>query len=187
MAIRQKNTHRHRRREEPYKVNGRIEASRVRVVGESIEAGVYPLSQALKIAEEAGRDLVEISPKADPPVCKVIDYSKFKYEQKKKQKDFKAKSQKVVVKELRITPNTGTHDLAFKTKHAIKFLSEGAKVESYVQFKGRQIFSPIIRKEGEEKLVELAKKLGDYGKSEGDIRRRGRRSFLTISPYPKNK
>ncbi|MEM7361808.1 MAG: translation initiation factor IF-3 [Bacteroidota bacterium] len=179
--------HKPRRREEPYRVNNRIEAKEVRVVGEGIQPGVYPLLTALKIAEEAGRDLVEISPKAVPPVCKVIDYSKFKYEQKKKKKDFKAKAQKVIVKELRITPNTGIHDLAFKTKHAIKFLSEGANVESYVQFKGRQIFSPVIRKEGEEKLMELSAKLSDYGKPDGNIRRRGRRSFLTIKPHQKNR
>ena len=185
MAIKQKKTYRFRRQEEPYRVNERIRSPQVRVVGEGIQVGVYTLQRALQIARDAERDLVEISPKADPPVCKVIDYSKFKYEQKKKQKEIKAKTQKVVIKEIRLTPNTGIHDLEFKIKHAIKFLSEGAKVECYVQFKGRQAFSPLLRKEGEEKLTQLLEKLADYGKAEGDVRRRGRRSYLTIVPLTK--
>lgn len=186
MALKHKNTRRFKKREEPYRVNKRIRAREVRIVGEGIESKVYSLEKALKIAEDAEKDLVEIAPTANPPVCKVIDYSKFKYEQKKKQKDLKAKTHKVVVKEIRLTPNTDTHDLAFKTKHAIKFLTEGAKVDSYVQFKGgRQ--AALLRKEGEGKLKELLEKLADYGKADGPIRSRGRRSFLTIVPHSKNK
>ena len=109
------------RAEEPYKVNEKITATHVRVVGENIKIGIYPINQALEMSENEGLDLVEISPKADPPVCKIIDYSKFKYEQKKKQKEIKAKAQKTVIKEIRFGPNTDDHDFNFKLKHAINF------------------------------------------------------------------
>ncbi|MEQ9303770.1 MAG: translation initiation factor IF-3, partial [Marinoscillum sp.] len=125
--------------EEPYKVNEKIRARQVRLVGENVTVDVYPTDKALEIAKQQGLDLVEISPKADPPVCKVIDYSKFKYEQKKKQKEIKAKAQKTVVKEIRFGPNTDDHDFNFKLNHAIKFLKEGAKVKAYVHFVGRTI------------------------------------------------
>ncbi|MEM9896607.1 MAG: translation initiation factor IF-3, partial [Bacteroidota bacterium] len=112
------------RKEEPYKVNENITAHQVRVVGDNVKVDVYPLDQAIKIAQAQDLDLVEISPNADPPVCKVIDYSKFKYEQKKKQKEIKAKAQKTVIKEIRFGPNTDDHDFNFKLNHAIKFLQE---------------------------------------------------------------
>ena len=113
------------RPEEPYRINERITASKVRVVGENIAVDVYPIQQAIKMAQEQGLDLVEISPSADPPVCKITDYSKFKYEQKKKQKEIKAKALKVVIKELRFGPNTDEHDFNFKIKHAMNFLQTG--------------------------------------------------------------
>jgi len=125
--------------EEPYKVNGKITAREVRVVGENVEPGVFPITKAIEMAKEQSLDLVEISPKAVPPVCKVVDYSKFKYEQKKKQKEIKAKAAKTVMKEIRFGPNTDDHDFDFKLKHAINFLKEGAKVKAYVHFKGRTI------------------------------------------------
>jgi translation initiation factor IF-3 len=111
----------------------------VRVVGENVEVGIYDINKARKMAEDQSLDLVEISPKADPPVCKIVDYSKFKYEQKKKQKEIKAKAHKTVLKEIRFGPNTDDHDFNFKLKHAINFLKEGAKVKAYVHFVGRTI------------------------------------------------
>jgi len=122
------------RPEEPYKVNERITASRVRLVGENVKVDVYSIQDALKIAKDQSLDLVEISPNADPPVCKVTDYSKFKYEQKKKQKEIKSKALKVVIKEIRFGPNTDEHDFNFKLKHAQNFLQEGSKVKATVFF-----------------------------------------------------
>ena len=121
---------------EQYRINERIRVREVRLVGDNIETGVYPIAQALKIAEEQGMDLVEISPNAAPPVCRVIDYQKFLYQQKKRQKEQKAKSVKVVVKEIRFGPQTDDHDYNFKLKHAKGFLEEGSKVKAYVFFKG---------------------------------------------------
>ena len=109
----------------------------VRVVGEEIEANVMSIQDALKLADSLELDLVEISPSADPPVCKIVDYQKFLYQQKKKQKEIKSKTSKVVVKEIRFGPNTDDHDYNFKLKHAVRFLEEGAKVRAYVFFKGR--------------------------------------------------
>ena len=127
------------RPEEPYKVNERITASRVRLVGENVKVDVYSIQDALKIAKDLSLDLVEISPNADPPVCKVTDYSKFKYEQKKKQKEIKSKALKVVIKEIRFGPNTDEHDFNFNLKHAQNFLQEGSKVKATVFFAGRTI------------------------------------------------
>ena len=140
---------------------------------------VYPLSQALKIAEELSLDLVEISPKADPPVCKVIDYSKFKYEQKKKQKEIKAKAQKTVVKEIRFGPNTDDHDFNFKLNHAKKFLNDGAKVKAYVHFYGRTI---VFKDRGEILLLKFAQALEEYGKVEQLPKMEGKRMNLFIAP-----
>ena len=131
------------------------------------------------MAEEAGLDLVEISPNAKPPVCKIIDYSKFKYEQKKKQKEIKAKAQKTVVKEIRFGPNTDTHDLDFKTKHAIGFLQEGNKVKAYVQFFGRSI---VYKDRGRELLETFTKNLEDYAKVEQHPRMEGRRMTMMFTP-----
>lgn len=165
--------------EEPYKVNGKINAREVRVVGENVEQGVFPLSKALEMAKEQSLDLVEISPKAVPPVCKVVDYSKFKYEQKKKQKEIKAKAAKTVMKEIRFGPNTDDHDFDFKLKHAINFLKEGAKVKAYVHFKGRTI---VYKERGEILLLKFAQALEEYAKVEQLPKLEGKRMFLFLSP-----
>jgi len=149
------------------------------VVGENVQAGIYNLREALAIAENLGLDLVEISPTASPPVCKVIDYKKFLYELKKKQKEIKAKSAKVVVKEIRLGPNTDEHDFNFKLNHAIKFLKEGAKVKVDVFFKGRSI---IYKEKGELKLLEFAQELAEYGKVEQLPRLEGKRMIMIIAP-----
>ena len=151
----------------------------VRVVGDNVKVDVYPISQALKIAQEQGLDLVEISPNADPPVCKVIDYSKFKYEQKKKQKEIKAKAQKTVVKEIRFGPNTDEHDFNFKLKHAIKFLGDGAKVKAYVHFYGRSI---VFKERGEILLLKFAQALEEHAKVEQLPKLEGKRMFLFLAP-----
>ncbi len=165
--------------EEPYKVNGKITAQEVRVVGENVEVGVYSITQALAIAKEQGLDLVEISPKADPPVCKVVDYSKFKYDQKKKQKEIKAKASKTVLKEIRFGPNTDDHDFNFKLKHAVNFLQDGAKVKAYVHFRGRTI---VYKERGEILLLKFAQALEEYAKVEQLPKLEGKRMFLFLSP-----
>lgn len=149
------------------------------MVGDNVEIGVYPTAQARKLAEELELDLVEISPNASPPVCKIIDYKKFLYEQKKRDKALKAKATKVVIKEIRFGPNTDEHDYEFKKKHAIKFLSEGAKLKAYVFFKGRSI---IYKDKGEILLLKLAQELEDYGKVEQLPRLEGKRMTIFIAP-----
>ncbi|MBT3588799.1 MAG: translation initiation factor IF-3, partial [Flavobacteriaceae bacterium] len=134
-------------------MNGRIRAQEVRLVGENVEVGVYTLSKALEIAKEQEVDLVEISPNAKPPVCKAMDYKKFIYEQKKREKSLKSKATKVIIKEIRFGPNTDDHDYQFKKKHAEKFLNEGAKLKAFVFFKGRSI---IYKDKGEILLLRLA-------------------------------
>lgn len=146
-----------------YRVNGQIRAKEVRIVGEDIESKVYPIAQALRIAEEHGVDLVEISPTAVPPVCRVIDYSKFLYQLKKRQKEQKAKQVKVEVKEIRFGPQTDDHDFNFKLKHAMGFLKDGNKVRAYVYFKGRSI---LFKEQGEVLLLRFANDLEDYCKVE---------------------
>jgi len=170
--------YRYKKKEEPYRVNHRIRARRVMVVGENISPGVYLLEKALEIAAESGVDLVEIAPNATPPVCKVIDYTKFKYERKKKLKGLNTKAQKTVLKEVRFTPTTDEHDFNFKRKHIIKFLEEGAKVRIYVQFKGREFYT--MRETSKAKLLDFAKSLDLYGKVDGDIKMHGRRATLLI-------
>jgi translation initiation factor IF-3 len=165
-------------------VNQRIKASQVRVVGDNVKVDVYPLEQALKMAKEQNLDLVEISPKADPPVCKIIDYSKFKYEQKKKQKEIKANAQKTVIKEIRFGPNTEEHDFNFKLKHAINFLDDGSKVKAYVHFVGRTI---VFKERGEILLLKFAQALEDYGKVEQMPKLEGKRMTMFITPKPKTK
>lgn len=154
------------------------------MVGDNVEVGVYPVRDALAIAQEQGLDLVEVSAKAVPPVCKVVDYSKFKYDQKKKQKEIKAKAQKTVVKELRFGPNTDDHDFNFKLKHAIKFLEEGAKVRAYVHFVGRTI---VFKERGEILLLRFAQALEDYGKVELMPKLEGKRMFITVAPKSSKK
>jgi translation initiation factor IF-3 len=149
------------------------------VVGENIQVGIYNIKEALKLAEEQGLDLVEISPTANPPVCKIIDYKKFLYERKKKQKEIKAKSAKVVVKEIRLGPNIDDHDFNFKLKHAIKFLQEGAKVKVDVFFRGRTI---IYKEKGEYVLLKFAQDLEEYGKVEQLPRLEGKRMIMVLAP-----
>jgi translation initiation factor IF-3 len=151
----------------------------VRLVGDNVEVGVYPLKQALSIAEDLGFDLVEISPNAEPPVCKVMDYKKFVYEQKKREKALKAKATKVVIKEIRFGPNTDDHDYAFKKKHGEKFLKEGAKLKAYVFFKGRSI---IYKDQGEILLLRLAQELEEFGKVEQMPKLEGKRMTMFIAP-----
>ena len=168
-----------RRVEEPYRVDERITASEVRLVGDNVEVGIYTREEALEISRKQALNLVEISPNASPPVCKVIEYSKFKYDQKKKQKEIKAKAQKTVIKEIRFGPNTDEHDLNFKLKHAIKFLGEGAKLKVHVYFSGRTI---VFKERGELLLLKFAQSLEAYGKIEQLPKLEGRRMILTISP-----
>ncbi len=151
-------------------------------MGDNVEVGVYTLPQAMEKAEELGLDLVEISPKADPPVCKIIDYKKFLYEQKKREKIMKAKASKVVVKEIRFGPNTDDHDYKFKKKHAEKFLKDGAKLKAYVFFKGRSI---VYKDQGEILLLRLASELEELGKVEQMPRLEGKRMTMFIAPKTK--
>src|SRR5690606_36306871 len=169
-------------REEPYKVNEKITAPRVRVGGENVKVDVYPIQQAIRIARDQGLELEEISPNADPPVCKVVDYSKFKYEQKKKQKEIKSKTQKVVLKEIRFGPNTEEHDFNFKVKHAQNFLQEGAKVKATVTFIGRTI---VYKERGEILLLKFAQALEEHGKVEQLPRLEGKRMSIIIAPRVK--
>jgi len=154
------------------------------LVGDNVEVGVYPLREALKIAEEQGLDLAEISPKADPPVCKVLDYKKFLYDQKKKEKAIKAKTQKVTLKEIRFGPNTDDHDYEFKKKHAMNFLKEGNKLKAYVFFKGRSI---IFKDQGQILLLRLAQDLEEYGKVEQMPKLEGKKMIMLMSPKSQKK
>lgn len=170
--------------EEPYRINERITAKQVRLVGDNVEQGVFDLAQARAMAEAQNLDLVEIAPTATPPVCKVVDYSKFKYEQKKKQKEIKAKAQKVVIKEIRFGPNTDDHDFEFKVKHAINFLKEGSKVKAYVHFVGRTI---VFKERGENLLNRFSEALTEYGKLEMEPKLEGKRMTVILAPLPPKK
>lgn len=152
------------------------------MVGDNVEIGVYPIRKALDLAREQELDLVEISPKAVPPVCKIIDYKKFLYEQKKREKALKSKATKVVVKEIRFGPQTDEHDYEFKKKHAIKFLKEGAKLKTFVFFKGRSI---IFKDQGQILLLRLAQELEEYGKVEQMPKLEGKRMIMFIAPKKK--
>lgn len=167
---------------EPYAINERIRAREVRLVGDNVETGVYPIQEAMKIADGLGLDLIEISPNAAPPVCKILDYQKFLYQQKKRQKEQKAKSVKVVVKEIRFGPQTDDHDYNFKLKHAMGFLQEGAKVKAYVFFKGRSI---LFKEQGEVLLLRFANDLEEYGKVEQMPVLEGKRMTIMLSPKKK--
>ncbi|GAB3181635.1 translation initiation factor IF-3 [Telluribacter humicola] len=167
--------------EEPYRINERITARQVRLVGDNVEQGVFDINKARSIAEAQNLDLVEIAPTASPPVCKVTDYSKFKYEQKKKQKEIKAKAQKVVIKEIRFGPNTDDHDFEFKLKHAINFLKEGSKVKAYVHFVGRTI---VFKERGENLLNRFSAELTEYGKVEMEPKLEGKRMTVILAPLP---
>lgn len=151
----------------------------VRVVGDNVESAIVSLREALAISEAQEMDLVEISPTANPPVCRVIDYKKFLYLQKKKQKEMKANSAKIVIKEIRLGPNTDEHDFNFKLKHAIKFLQEGSKVKVDVFFRGRSI---VYKDQGEIKLIKFAQELEEYGKVEKLPKLEGKRMMMIIAP-----
>jgi translation initiation factor IF-3 len=165
--------------EEPYKINEKIRAQEVRLVGENVEQGVYPIRKALALAQEQKLDLVEISPNAEPPVCRITDYSKFKYDQKKKQKELKAKTHKTVIKEIRFGPNTDDHDFDFKLKHAENFLKEGNKVKAYVHFVGRTI---VFKERGEILLLKFAQALEDLCKVDQLPKLEGKRMSVMLSP-----
>lgn len=165
------------------RINEEITAPKVRLVGENIEEqGIYPITQAIHMAEELGLDLVEISAKADPPVCKIIDYQKYLYQQKKKAKEMKSNSAKIVIKEIRFGPNTDEHDFQFKLKHAIEFLQEGSKVKASVFFKGRSI---LYSDQGEKLLLRFAVELEDYGRAEQMPKLEGKRMMMMITPVKK--
>ncbi|MBK9257693.1 MAG: translation initiation factor IF-3 [Saprospiraceae bacterium] len=176
-----------------YRLNGDIRVPRIRLVGDNldlvsevankeIEPGIYNTNQAQQWAEALEMDLVEISPNADPPVCKIIDFKKFVYDRKKKEKELKAKTAKTVIKEIRFGPNTDEHDFDFKVKHALKFLEEGSKIKSYVQFKGRAI---VFKDRGELLLLKFMKALEDLGSAEELPKLEGRRMIVMISPKKK--
>jgi translation initiation factor IF-3 len=166
--------------EQLHRINENIRGVKeVRLVGENVEPGVYPIEKALEIAEEQNLDLVEISAKADPPVCRVIDYQKFLYQLKKREKELKAKTAKVVVKEIRFGPQTDEHDYNFKLKHAQNFLKEGCKVKAYVFFKGRSI---LFKEQGEVLLLRFANDLEEYAKVEQLPILEGKRMTIQLSP-----
>jgi len=162
-----------------YRINEQIRVPEVRIVGDDIESQVIPTRQALKLAEEHEVDLVEISPNANPPVCRLIDYSKFLYQQKKRQKEMKAKQVKVEVKEIRFGPQTGENDYQFKLKHAKEFLTDGNKVRAYVFFRGRSI---LFKEQGEVLLLRFANDLEELGKVEQMPALEGKKMFITLSP-----
>ena len=167
-----------------YKVNRLIRHTTIRLVGDNVEPGVYDIRDAQRKANELSLDLVEISSKADPPVCTIVDFNKFLYEKKKKEKELKAKQVKTVIKEIRFTPNTDDHDFEFKAKHAEKFLQEGSKVKTYVQFKGRNI---VFKDRGQIILLRFAQRLEEWGVPEQMPLLEGRRMFLFLTPKKTNK
>ncbi|MGC6480419.1 MAG: translation initiation factor IF-3 [Flavobacteriaceae bacterium] len=166
-------------KENPHRINEKIYAQEVRLVGDNVEVGVYKLGKARALAEEQELDLVEISPKAVPPVCKILDYKKFLYEQKKREKAMKSKATKVVIKEIRFGPQTDEHDYEFKKKHAEKFLKEGAKLKAFVFFKGRSI---VFKEQGQILLLRLAQDLEELGKVEQLPKLEGKRMTMFIAP-----
>jgi translation initiation factor IF-3 len=172
------------RKEAEHRINHFIRVPQVRLVGANVEVGVFSTQEALKMAQDQGLDLVEISPQADPPVCKIIDYNKFLYDKKKKEKEMKAKSKTSEVKEIRFTPNTDEHDFNFKAKHAENFLKEGNKVKAYVQFKGRAI---QFKDRGELLLLKFAERLAELGSLESMPKMEGRRMLAIFTPKGKKK
>jgi translation initiation factor IF-3 len=172
------------RKEAEHRINHFIRVPQVRLVGDNVEVGIYATSEALKMAQDQQLDLVEISPQADPPVCKIIDYNKFLYDKKKKEKEMKAKSKVSEVKEIRFTPNTDDHDFDFKAKHAESFLKEGNKVKAYVQFKGRAI---QFQDRGQLLLLKFADRLKEVGVLENMPKLEGRRMLALFAPKGKKK
>ncbi|HUR11508.1 MAG TPA: translation initiation factor IF-3 [Flavitalea sp.] len=170
--------------QQEHRTNHMIRVPQVRLVGENITVGVYPIQEALKMAQDQQLDLVEISPQADPPVCKIIDYNKFLYEKKKKEKEMKANSKSAEVKEIRFTPGTDDHDFDFKSKHAESFLKEGNKVKAYVQFKGRAI---MFKERGELLLLKFAERLAEVGQPEALPKMEGKRMLMIFAPKAQKK
>ncbi len=170
--------------QQEHRTNHMIRVPQVRLVGDNVTVGVYSTQEAQKIAQEQGLDLVEISPQADPPVCKVIDYNKFLYEKKRKEKEMKAKSKSAEVKEIRFTPGTDDHDFDFKSKHAEEFLKEGNKVKAYVQFKGRAI---MFKERGELLLLKFAERLAEVGQPEALPKMEGKRMLIIFAPKAQKK
>ena len=165
------------------RINNRITAPQVRLVGDNIpEPGVYPIAKALRLADELELDLVEISAKADPPVCKILDYQKYLYQQKKKAKEMKSNSAKIVVKEIRFGPNTDEHDFQFKLKHAQECLQEGSKVKATIFFRGRSI---MFADQGEKQLLRFAVELEEYGRAESMPSLEGKRMTMMLAPVKK--
>ncbi|MFI5187116.1 MAG: translation initiation factor IF-3 [Chitinophagales bacterium] len=172
------------RKEAEHRINHFIRAAQVRLVGDNVEVGIYPTNEAIKMAHDQGLDLVEISPNADPPVCKIIDYNKFLYDKKKKEKEMKANAKVSEVKEIRFTPNTDEHDFNFKAKHAENFLKDGNKVKAYVQFKGRAI---QFQDRGQLLLLKFAERLAEIGNLESMPKMEGRRMLAMFAPKGKKK
>ncbi len=172
------------KKEDEHRINEKITNSQIRLVGENIEPGIYYTDKALELAYEQELDLVEISPNVDPPVCKIMDYKKFLYEKKKRDKEIKAKAVKTVIKEIRFSSNTDEHDLDFKAKHAEKFLNDGDKVKCYVMFRGRDI---VFKDRANLLLLNFAKRLEDVASVEAMPKLEGRRMFMTLIPKGKKK
>jgi translation initiation factor IF-3 len=170
--------------QQEHRTNQMIRVPSVRLVGDNIEVGVYSIQDALRMAQDQQLDLVEISPQADPPVCKIIDYNKFLYEKKKKEKEMKANSKVSEVKEIRFTPNTDDHDFNFKAKHAESFLKDGNKVKAYVQFKGRAI---QFKDRGELLILKFAERLAEFGVLEGMPKMEGKRMLAIWAPKSQKK
>lgn len=170
--------------QQEHRTNHMIRVPQVRLVGDNVEVGVFSIQEAMRMAQDQQLDLVEISPNADPPVCKIIDYNKFLYEKKKKEKEMKAKSKASEVKEIRFTPNTDDHDFDFKAKHAEKFLKDGDKVKAYVQFKGRAI---QFKERGELLLLKFAERLNEVGVLEGMPKMEGKRMLAIWAPKSQKK
>lgn len=172
------------KKEAEHRINNFITNTKIRLVGDNIEPGIFYLDKALQMAQEQELDLVEISPNVDPPVCKIMDYKKFLYDKKKKDKEIKAKTVKVLIKEIRFTSNTDDHDVDFKAKHAEKFLQEGNKVKCFVMFRGRDI---IFQDRAKLLLNTFAEKLEDVATIESEPKTEGRRMFMTLTPKAKKK
>ena len=173
----------HRKDENELNINDEIRAPKVRLVGDNIpEPGIYPISAAMKMADEMELDLVEITAKADPPVCKILDYQKYLYQQKKKATEMKQNATKIVIKEIRFGPNTDEHDFQFKLKHAQEFLGEGSKVKASVFFRGRSI---QFADQGEKLLLRFAVELEEYGRAENMPQLEGKRMIMMIAPVKK--
>lgn len=165
--------------EDEYRINEEIKAPEIRLVGNNVQQGIYPIKEALRIADELGLDLIEIAPEANPPVCKIMDFSKFIYEKKRKLKEQRSKAAQVTVKEIRLSPNIDDHDFDFKLRHAINFLKEGNKVKVELFFKGRTI---LFQERGEMILLKFADAISEYGKVETLPKLEGKKMFMIIAP-----